>query len=174
MSIISWITPVACKKNPFLTLKVKKAAVKIIPCGWTAGRMEIYNFLCLCTRWSRSHPVLSCIAQQKTEKFKLPTALKGLSPSWPADAHWLPCPHPRLMPLLCHWTPQWAAWLYVTQTRDLLSWWVPAAFNVCGAVEPNVFNPHVCEMFLQSWPVWQFNELMSTSCLFTVKAMCNL
>lgn len=53
--------------NSFLALEDKKAAVTIIYCGRTAGKMEIlYNFLCF-----RSHPVRDCNTQQKTEKLKL-------------------------------------------------------------------------------------------------------
>lgn len=138
------------KNRTFLTLKDKKAAVKIIPCGWTAGRMEIYNFLCLCTRWSRSHPVLDCIAQQKTaSSIQRPWAPRGQQ----AATDPLPTPHITALSLnssinflTVYQTPWLLKWLIYRNRGWLLS----ASFIVSGALDPNVFIP-MCVKCFSKW-----------------------
>lgn len=102
--LFSWITQ-CLWINSILMLKDKKAAVKIIPFGGTAGRMEVYNLLCLIVKKPSCSRLQCTTIGWKIAICKQPKRLSLLRPAdahrAPADTHcWRHC---------FHWTPQEAS-----------------------------------------------------------------
>lgn len=55
----------------------QKAAVKLVPCGLTAGRMEIYNFLCLCTSLLKAALAWITLHNKRAGKIKAASSAQG-------------------------------------------------------------------------------------------------